>query len=448
MNFTNYLQESKKTLILGVPFIVNQLLQISVSTIDSMMAGADSELTLAAVAQGAMLWMLVQLVLIGLAMALSPVFARLYARQDNKQLKQLFQQGVWLSIWLIPLGVLLMLCVPFLMQLVGVDAAIIPPATDYLSVMTFAIPFFALYMPIRFFNEGIGNPKVIMMITALSIPINVVGNYILLNGLLGFPKMGATGIAIASVLSFAFIAVIGWVYVLKSKQLQYWQLLKDFQRPDLSVILRFYRLGLPNAVALIMEAGMFTAVVLLSGRLGVSIAAANQIALSYISTTFMIPLGLSFAITTRVGMSVGEENREKTRIIGISGMAMGVIAMFFSVMIIVFFGEKVAALYTDDKAVIDIALGLLGLAAIFQIPDGVQVCSAGALRGLEETKAPMHYAILGYWILAMPLAILLAFYFNLGAKGLWAGLMCGLSITAFLGAKKFVQLTRTTPMLK
>lgn len=442
MNLSRYIQESKTTLILGVPFIINQLLQISVSTIDSIMAGADGQLTLAAVAQGATLWVLVQLVLIGLAMALTPMFARLFTRSDEQQLKQLFQQGIWLAILLIPLGIALMLFTPRLMHWIGVDAAIIAPASSYLAVMTWAIPFFALYLPIRFFNEGIGNPKAVMMITALSIPINVGGNYILLNGLFGLPKMGATGIGIASVASFAFITLVGWGYILKSQRFRSWQLFADFQWPHWKTIARFFNIGLPNAVALLMEAGMFSAIVLLSGRLGVSIAAANQIALSYISTTFMIPLGLSLAMMTRVGMAMGEDDREKTRIIGISGMVIGTIAMCGSVLIILFFGESVAALYSDDKAIIQLAVGLLSLAAIFQIPDGIQVCAAGALRGLEETKAPMLYAVWGYWILAMPLAIALAFYFNMSAQGLWIGLLCGLSITAFLCARKFIVLTR------
>lgn len=442
-----YLTESRHTLTLGVPFIINQLLQISVVTIDSIMAGADGELTLAAVAQGGSLLIIAQLVLIGLAMPLTPMFARLVTRKDDQQIKTLFQQSLWLSLLLGILGVILLIFLPNVMTWIGVDAAIIPPATGYLTAMTFAMPFFAIYLPVRFLNEGIGNPKIIMYITALSIPFNVAGNYIFLNGLFGLPKMGATGIGIASVISLIFVAIAGWAYLVRAPHLKNWQLLTDFQRPTLGIISNILRIGFPNAIALLMEAGMFSAVALLSGRLGVSIAAANQVAFSYISTTFMIPLGLSFAIMTRVGMAMGEDNPEKARIIGVSGIIMGMLSMCLSVVVIIFFGESVATLYSDDEAVITIALSLLALAAMFQIPDGIQVCSAGALRGLEETKAPMHYAILGYWILAMPLAVLLAFYFDMGARGLWIGLLCGLSVTSVLGALKFIKLTKTTPTL-
>lgn len=442
MKWSSYLHEARRTAKLGVPFVLNQLLQVSVITADSIMAGSDGELTLAAVAQGATLWLLVQLILIGLSVSLTPIFARLFTRNDTEQLRYTFQQGVWLSILLIPLGLVCILCIPYLMHIMQVDAAIIPPASSYLMVMAFAIPFFAIYLPIRVFNEGIGNPKIVTIITALSVPINVGGNYILINGLFGLPKMGATGIAISSVVSLVFIAFAGWLYMLKSPRIKVFNLFSNFQRPAWASIANFFKLGTPNAIAFLMEAGMFSTVVLLSGRLGVRIAAANQIALSYTSTTFMVPLGLSFAIMTRVGMATGQDDTLQARIIGLSGIAMGAFTMLCSVLVIAFFGQNIANLYSQEPAITSIALGLLSLAAVFQIFDGIQVCSAGALRGLEETKAPMVYAIWGYWILAMPIAIVLAFYYRMGAKGLWIGLVCGLSITAFLGARKFMQLTK------
>lgn len=442
-----YLHETRQTLWLGLPFIATQLLQISVVTIDSMMAGADGELTLAAVAQGGALWTMMQLIIIGLAMPLTPMFARAYTQKNHEKLRELFHQGVWLSLLLGILGIVLMGFAPLFMHLASVDKTIIPPATHYLWITSIAMPFFALYLPVRFFNEGIANPKIIMYITASSIPINITGNYIFLNGLLGLPKMGAAGIAIASVLSIIFVCSMGWLYIKKHTHIAQYGLFSTFARPMRQTIYHLIRLGTPNAIALLMEAGMFTCIALLTGRLGVTVAAANQIAFSYISTTFMIPLGLSLALMTRIGMAAGENDLNKVRIIGISGMILGGGFMILSVTLILLFGEPIARLYTDNDAVIEIALGLLALAAIFQIPDGIQVCGAGALRGLEETKAPMRYAIIGYWLLAIPLAIYFAFYWQLSARGLWIGLLIGLSITAVFCTRKFLQLTAKTSAL-
>lgn len=437
-----YLHETRQTLWLGLPFIANQLLQISVVTIDSMMAGMDGELTLAAVAQGGSLWSAIQLIIIGLAMPLTPMIARAYTQNNHDKLRELFHQGVWLSMLLGIFGMLLAWLAPLLMHAIGVTAAIIPPATDYLWIISLAMPFFALYLPVRFFNEGIANPKMVMFITALSIPINIIGNYIFLNGLFGLPKMGAAGIAISSVLSISFICCLGWWTIRSKAHFKQYRLFEAFSAPARQTIYRLVQLGTPNAIAMLMEAGMFTFVALLSGRLGVTVAAANQIAFSYISTTFMIPLGLSLALMTRIGMASGNDDLPKARIIGISGIILGGLFMLLSVAIILLFGKSIAELYTNDSTVINTALGLLALAAIFQIPDGIQVCSCGALRGLEETKAPMQYAIIGYWLLAIPLAILLAFYWQLSAQGLWIGLLIGLSVTAVFCTRKFLQLTR------
>ncbi len=442
MKLSEYLHEARQTAKLGVPFIMNQLLHVSAVTADSIMAGLDGELTLAAVAQGATLWLLAQLMLIGLTISLAPIYARLFARDDLQQLKTIFQQAVWLSILLVPLGIMFVWWAPYLMQVMQVKTIIISPAKNYLFIMMFAVPFFSIYLPVRFFNEGIGNPKVVTIITALSVPINVAGNYILITGLFGLPKMGATGIAISSLVSIIFVAIVGWVYMLTSPRLQAYNLFKNFQYPVKKSIVYFIRIGTPNAVAFLMEAGMFSTVVLLSGRLGVRIAAANQIALSYASTTFMLPLGLSFAIMTRIGMATGLNDKKKIRVVGVSGIAMGAFIMVCSVLNILFFGKNIALLYSQEQAVIEIALGLLQLAAVFQIFDGIQVCATGALRGLEETKAPMYYAILGYWVLAIPLAVLLAFYYHMSARGLWIGLLCGLSVTALLGTRKFLKLAK------
>ncbi len=438
----NYFFEARNTLVLGAPFVVNQLLQVSVATVDSMMAGADGELTLAAVAQGAALWMLAQLIIIGIAMSLTPTIARAFSKGDNKQLRTLFQQGLWLAVPLSVLGIVLMCCSPYLMTIVSVRTVIIAPATDYLLIMAIAMPFFCFYLPIRYFNEGIGNPKVIMFITALSIPVNILGNYIFLNGLLGLPKMGAAGIAIASVISIIFMMTVGFFYMTKSNHIKQWRLFVKWSVPIPEIIVRLVKIGTPNSVALLMEAGMFSAIVLLSGRLGVNAAAANQIAFNYTSTTFMIPLGISMALMTRIGMAVMHDDMARVRIIGVSGIVLGALSMMISVLVIICLGHWVARLYTDEQAVLDMASTLLALAAIFQIPDGIQICAAGALRGLEETQSPMRYAIVGYWLLAMPLAVFLAFYMGWGSSGLWTGLIVGLTVAAILLTRRFWQLTQ------
>lgn len=436
-----YFSEMKVTLWIATPFIINQVLQMSVVTIDSLMAGWDSELTLAAVSQGTVLWHFVMLGIIGLLMPISALAARAEASGDNEQLQQLFQQVVWVAIPLGALGFLAMWYTPMVLYWVGVDEQIIPPATEYLRIVAFTIPLITLFLPVRYVTEGVGNPTAMMILTATSIPINVIGNYCLLNGVWIFPKMGIAGIATATVIAELYFVIAGWWYIAKHKRMRTFALLSNFSRPMCAPMKQVICLGIPSALALLMEEGMFTIVILLSGKLGVSVAAANQIAFNYISNAFMIPLGISMALATRIGAEIGQSNIRNARTIGLSGIGLGAISMVLSVIGIIFFGEVIASFYTDDAEVISLAVSLLALAGIFQIFDGVQVCGGGALRGLEETKAPMRYAAIGYWLLGVPMAVLLAFPLGWGAEGLWTGLVFGLCVTAVFSTRKFAKLT-------
>ncbi len=440
-----YISETKQTLWLSLPFIANQILQMSVITIDSVMAGADGTLTLAAVSQGVGLWDFVALGIIGVLAPLTALIANAYARQDNDAVRHLFQQAVWLMLPLGMVGFMMMWWVmPSALHWFGVDGAIIPPAQTYLTITAATLPLLALFLPVRFVIEGIGKPSVMMFITISSIPINIIGNYVLLNGLWGFPKMGVAGIAIATLASQIYLCAISWWFVLRSQLLQPLNLLKDFSAPVRATLSRFMQLGIPSAVALLMEVGLFTLVILLAGRLGVDVAAANQIAFNYSANTFMIPLGMSMALSIRVGAAMGNNDMQQVRRIGISGIAMGAAIMLISAIIILLYGEYIATAYSDDAHIIALAIQLLVLVGVFQLFDGIQVCAAGVLRGMENTHSTMIYATIGYWVLGATLAVVLAFVFDYGAVGLWWGLVVGLATTAVLATRKFYQLTKVT----
>lgn len=438
----SYLSESKQTAKLALPFTFNLLLQMSVVTIDSLMAGRDGELTLAAVAQGAALWDLTLMLLIGLMMPMAARVAR--AKNDPDMLRTLFQQSLWLSAVLAVAGTLLMWWVPSLMTVVKVDANIIAPATTYLRITAFCMPFIAFYLPIRFFNEGLARPHIIVVITAVSIPINIIGNWILLNGMFGFPKMGAAGIAWSTLCAEIFICVLGWAYLLTSRFLTPYQLLRNFTLPLRQVLWRYLQLGIPCALSLLMEVGMFVTVILISGRFGVLDAAANQIAFNYGTNIFMVPLGISMAMTTRIGMAMADNDVRKARNIGMSGMTMAVFVMSISAFFVVLFGQSIAEFYTTEPEVVELGMALLMLGAVMQIFDGLQICAGGSLRGLEDTKSPMFYAMLGYWVLGIPLGVCFAFAWELKVRGLWIGLIVGLSVTAVLSVRKFLNVTNTS----
>jgi MATE family multidrug resistance protein len=203
-------------------------------------------------------------------------------------------------------------------------------------------------------------------------------------------------------------------------------------RPDAKKIGQLLNIGLPMAVTLLMEAGMFVAVALMIGRLGETVTASHHVALNVASVAFMVPLGLSMAITVRVGNAAGRRDIKGVRYAGMSGIALVLVTQFVSSGTMLLLPGPIASLYTNDPAVVAMASQLLILAGFFQFSDGIQVASNGALRGLKDTRVPMGITMFAYWGVGVPVGWWLAFPRDLGARGMWMGLIAGLSMAAVL----------------
>jgi MATE family multidrug resistance protein len=261
--------------------------------------------------------------------------------------------------------------------------------------------------------------------------------YVLMYGKLGFPVMGARGSGIATAVVL-WAEMLGFaIYVLKHRNYRDLNLRGRFAKPDFRKIGPLLHIGLPMAVTLLMEAGLFVAVALLIGRLGETVTAGHHVALNVASVAFMIPLGLSMAITVRVGNAAGRRDVAGVRYAGLSGIALVLVTQFISSGVMLAFPEAIARLYTSDVAVIAMASQLLVLAGFFQFSDGIQVASNGALRGLKDTRVPMGITLFAYWVVGMPVGWWLAFHRDMGARGMWMGLIAGLSMAAILLFARF-----------
>jgi MATE family multidrug resistance protein len=217
---------------------------------------------------------------------------------------------------------------------------------------------------------------------------------------------------------------------------------RRFERPDWSQISRLLRLGSPIGVCFFLECSLFTAVSLLMGRLGTEVVAGHQVALNVASVTFMVPLGLSLAVTVRVGQAMGRASPHDARRSGLVGAGLAVVFMSSMAIIMATCPHLIAAIYTEDEAVHGIAVRLLFMAAIFQIFDGLQVASAGALRGLKDTAMPMFITLVAYWGLGLPLGVWMGLVLDGGPQALWIGLIAGLIAAAVLLNTRFLVLTK------
>jgi MATE family multidrug resistance protein len=271
------------------------------------------------------------------------------------------------------------------------------------------------------------------MFTAIvGLASNVIGCYVFMYGKLGFPALGAVGTGVSNALVMWIMFVVMLRYVRRHRVYRPLGLFSHFDWPRPRVLREILTLGLPIGGAVLSEGALFVAAAFIMGTMGTTVVAAHQIALNYAALMFMIPLSLHSATTIHVGHALGRGDFARGRFAGFAGIAMCGGFMACSALVILFFGPEIAALYTEDPAVRTLAAGLLLMAAIFQISDGLQVGGAGALRGFKDARVPMLLNLLAYWGVGFPLAYGLGVVADLGPKSVWVGLIAGLTVCALL----------------
>lgn len=434
--------ELKKTVALALPLIFTQLLSQTLPFIDTVMAGREPPHVLASVALGGQIYTLVFLFMLGIALVITTQVSKYHGAQDSVRIRRSFQHGVWLTAVLGLCASLLTVCAAYIPYLIGSAPDIAAGAHAYLITLAPGGGIFVFALVARFFLEGMSYPRTGILVQLAVIPINIVGNYLLLKGFWIIPPLGAVGMAIATAFCCFLYAGAMFYAVWRNPRWQPYRLFTRFSAPDLGEMKSYVRIGLPIALGIIMEAGLFIAVSLIVSRSNAILAGANQIALNYGGLSFMIPLGLASALTIRIGNANGSKDYVALRQRAIGGLYLTAVIMLFSALIIFLFPRTIIGLYTNNAEITAIAVNILFIVGIFQFVDGIQVCAAGILRGLQDTKAPMFYALIGYWVIGFPVGLILAYTFGYGVYGLWGGIVAGLTCNAILGVRRVLKMTR------
>lgn len=423
------LQEYKQLAKLSVPITIGQIALIATGFVDTVMAGRISPLALGAIAVGANLWIPVYLFCVGLMMAVSTMVAHYFGSGQYAPIRDLIKQALLVSAVLGLLGLYAVRLLAELMVWIGIDAGIVPVATEYLFAVSWGIPGICAYLALRFVSEGIGYTRPMMVIQLIGLMINALLNYIFMFGKLGVPAMGAVGAgwATAAVMWINLLMLVFYILT-HHRYADIWLSVK--QKTDWSRAREMLRLGLPIALTLVSEVGMFSAVALLMGSLGVIEVAAHQVAINFAGMMFMIPLGISAATTIRVGHALGEQQAREARFRGMAGISLAGMCMFGTATTMLLFPELIVSIYTEDVAVGRMAVSLLFMAAIFQLSDGIQVSAAGALRGMKDTLYPMLASVVVYWFFGLPVSYYLGIRQAFGPQGLWMGLVASLTFAA------------------
>ena len=434
-------RETRTSSRLALPLALGQLAAMAMSVVDSVLAGRHGPVTLAAVAVGGALWTEALLICIGVMMAVPTSVAHLNGAGRRSEIAPLWRQAMWLALGM---GVGLQGFVwlsPALLPPFGIAIEVRPQATDFLHMISFSAPALAMYLACRNVSEGIAWTKPTMVFGVAGLVALIPLGYALMFGFGPIPELGAAGLGLATTL-VVWLQLAGFlIYLRCSKHFSDLALFARFDRPDVAKIRDLLRLGLPMGVSVFMEGSLFVVTALLAGGLGTVDVAAHQIALNVISACFMLPLGVAMATTVRVGHAAGADDMSAVRWATAAGLVIVLLIQTAAAALLVFAGHWITPFYTQDKAVAALAVTLMLYAAIFQYPDGIQVLSSGALRGLKDTRVPMFITTFAYWCVGIPLGAWFGLHQQLRTPGLWIGLILGLGVAALLLASRLWRLT-------
>jgi len=443
-----WLEEARELLKLAAPLVLTQLSQMAIMTTDVVMLGRLGKTALAAAALGNTIFFFTWLVGAGPTAAVAPTIAHILgARPGNRAgVRNAVRMGFWAMLIIsVPLITLLLFTRPILL-LLGQSPQLATGAGRFTAALCWGLPFSLGYQVLRNFSTALSRPRASLYVMATGIFFNAAGDYGLIFGHFGLPRLELVGAGISSACSFAF-AFFAMAFVVRlMPALNKFRIFHRFHRPHWSQLIELFRLGMPIGLTMMAEAMLFNAATLIMGTFGTASVDAHQIALNVSSITFMVPLGVGMAATVRVGLAAGAGDGEALRRAGYTAFLMGAAFMSLAALAFWTFPAGIAGLYLAHTAanadVIAMAVVLLRVAGAFEIFDGLQVVGAMSLRGLKDAHMPMWIAGLSYWLVGFPICLWLGLGWHLKGLGIWIGLATGLFTAAVLMGGRFWYLSR------
>jgi len=441
LNKPVFIAHFKKNFLLAYPVMLSQLGHMMVNVADSVMVGQLGAVPLAGASLANVIFHLLLMFGIGISYAITPLVAAADGESNTQKSGELLKHSLLINV---VTGIVLFAIVfiggPILYKL-NQPADVVDMAVPYLNIVTLSLIPLMLFQTFRQFAEGLSYTKQAMIIVIGSNLINVVLNYILIFGKLGFEPMGLNGAGWASFIARIILAIWIALYIFYGRQFKAYRIGFAIGRYSKIMITKLLSLGLPAGLQFIFEVGAFGFAVIMIGWIGTEELAAHQIAINLAAISYMMASGLSAAATVRVGNQLGRKDINKLNMAANTLYVMVIAFMAVCALIFIVGRYFLPSLYIQNTEVIEIASSLLVIAGFFQISDGIQVLSLGALRGLEDVKIPSILTFIAYWVLALPTGYLLAFHFDLGARGVWYGLLIGLTIVAIVMYLRFKKLT-------
>lgn len=431
----DFLVESRALVRLATPIVLSQVAYVLMGLTDTVMSGHAGAAEQAIVGLGVALWMPVFIGLMSVVQAVSPVVAHHFGAGNAAGIVADTREGVWLAAFggLVPFALL-----PFVQPLLlaaGIDAALAAGTAWYLWGVAVGLPAALVFRAIGFYSASINHPKPLMALAFVGLVVNTFLNWVLIYGHFGLPAMGGAGCGWATGISM-WIGLIGLVaWTARAEVYKPFYLWHGWAWPTWRGQRQLLRIGLPMGGAGLAEVAAFSGIAVLVGRFGAVQIAAHQVALNFAALIFMLPMGLSSALSIRVGQSLGAADPQRARFVAWSGIVVGLLIAAAAIGPVILGRHLITELYSSDAAVRSLAASLLLFAAFWQFFDATQVCAIGALRGYKVTLVPMLMMLVAFWVIGIPLGAWLGYVGLPGGEpmqvhGFWVGLVVGLVLVS------------------
>src|ERR1700722_3412378 len=458
--------ELTETLRLAVPIALTQLGQIAMMTTDLVLIGRLGDEAVAAAALAHTVFFISFTFGMGLVSAVAPLAAQAFGARDPRMVRRALRVGLWAALAMsLPMLVLPLFGERILLAL-GQAPATAHLAQSYLFGLAWGITPALWFLAIRGFMGAVNRPEPVLWITLVAIPVNAALGYLLIYGELGLPRLGLLGAGIATTTVNFGMFLAGLGFVSGRHPFRKYHVLGRIWRIDWTLMRQLIAIGAPISFSFLLEYGLFGAAAILMGLISTTALAAHQIALQIAAILFMVPFGVGMAATVRVGHAVGRGgvaaavggghaigrgDAPEVKRAGSVATSLGIVFMSAMTLAVIFGRFAIARLFFGEAAesagVIDLTATLLMVGATFFVADGIQTVVAGGVRGMNDTRIPLLFAAISYWLIGFPAAYGLAFRMELGAVGVWIGLSCGTAVYAVLLILRFRRLADRAPFV-
>ena len=437
-----WLPQYRENLSLALPVMLSQVGQVFVQLCDNAMVGHLGALSLAAVSFGGAVFVIFLFFGTGISMGLTPLVGEMYARHDYRTSARLFQNALVLNS---VVGILLFAVLQMFGQclgLMGQSEEVVAEAAPYYNYLAWSIIPFMIFAAFKQFLEGVGNTMTGMVVVLTANAINIFFNYLLIYGHGGFPAMGAAGAGLATLISRICMPLFVLIYFIRVPSLRRYFRFFTWIAQGWRMTRRLLAVGLPISMQMVLEVSAFALTLIMMGWIGTVEQAAHQVVLSISNIVYMIIVGISSATTIMVSHRYGVGDYRGFRRAATASWHLGLVANGLTMTCFILFRPWLPLMFTSDEAVLAVAAQLFVMAAIYQIPDGLQTIALGVLRGMQDVRVTMNYAFVAYIVINLPVGYLCAFTLRLGAPGLWIGFIVGLTVAAILFITRYRRAAR------